>query len=61
MTVASVKELVEQERSAGATDDHIATLLEASRVPLPDGNWHHWTRIAVRAVVGEDASGGVLR
>jgi len=61
MALASVAEIVAQLRGEGKTDDEVAVILERSRVALPPGNWHHWTRIAVRAAVGEDASGGVLR
>ena len=39
------------------TDDEIARLLRASRIkPLPKGH-HHWTRVAGRAVMGEDPAG----
>lgn len=54
--IASVSELLEQERKAGSTDSEIATLLRVSRVATPKG-FHHWSKLAVRAAVGEDASG----
>jgi hypothetical protein len=54
--IATVQELIRQERRAGASDQAIATLLRASRIKAPEGH-HHWTRVSVRAAVGEDASG----
>ena len=57
MAIASVREVIEAERGASATDDEIARLLRASRIkPLPKGH-HHWTRVAGRAVMGEDPAG----
>lgn len=56
MTIASVAELVTQEREAGATDEQIAALLRASKIASPEGH-HHWTRISVRVAVGEEPSG----
>jgi hypothetical protein len=56
MAIASVTELVAQERRAGASDDDIARLLRASTIAPPDGHYR-WTPVSVRALMGEDASG----
>jgi hypothetical protein len=56
MSVATVVDVIRQERSAGQNDDQIAALLRVSRVAPPDAH-HHWTRLAVRAVMGEDEAG----
>ena len=54
--IASVQELITQERSAGSTDDQIARLLRASNIHPPERHYR-WTKIAVRAEMTEDASG----
>ena len=54
--IASIREVIEQERAASATDDQIARLLSVSRLAPPDG-FHHWSKVAVRAAMGEDPSG----
>jgi hypothetical protein len=55
--IASVQELVRQERSAGQSDDQIAALLRVSRVKPPEG-FHHWSAVAIReGVMDESASG----
>jgi len=56
VAIASVPEVVRHERWAGATDDQISRLLANSSIPPPEG-FHHWHRIAVRHILGEDASG----
>ena len=53
---ATIREVVEQERGAGRDDHQTATLLRPSKVPLPEGNWHHWTAACIReGVMGEGA------
>ena len=56
MTIATVADLIQQERSAGSTDEQIATLLRSSCIEPPSGHYR-WTQVAVRAAVNEDASG----
>lgn len=55
--IASVQELITQERSAGSTDDQIAALLRASRNIKPPEGHYRWSRVAVRAAMTEDPSG----
>ena len=54
--IASVQELIAQERGASSPDEQIARVLSVSRLPPPEG-FHHWSKIAVRAAMGEDPSG----
>jgi len=61
MPRATLAEAVTQLRAEGKDDDEIAVTFNRSKLPLPEGNFHHHTRISVRAAVGEDASGGVPR
>jgi hypothetical protein len=60
MAMASIAELVRQERAAGATDQQISALLRTSGVAPPEG-FYVWSAVAIReAVMGEDAGGAPL-
>lgn len=50
MSIATVTDLVAQERSAGASDAEIVRLLNASRIKPPVGE--HWTVTKLEAAFG---------
>jgi hypothetical protein len=56
MSIATVVEMIAQERSIGSSDDAIAALLRASNIEPPAGHYR-WTRVAVRAAMTEEPDG----
>ena len=57
MTQATVAEVIASLRAENKSDIEIAAICARSRLPLPAGNFHHWTPLSVRAAVSEDESG----
>jgi hypothetical protein len=60
VSIATVRDLIEQERLAGASDLAIAALLRASSITPPMVH-RSWTEAAVAAVAGAPVPGMVKR